>query len=686
MHPHWKELLDWIKPENFTTKDIECMEGLRPGEYEIYTEKINNFLLEAKEIFIRMGVSSMLRSGDLCVGIYTAGGDIINSSTGTIIHSMTTLLPIKFVVKNWLHEPTVGVKEGDIFYNNEVLYGGVHNPDQMAFMPVFNDGDLIAWVAAITHEPETGGTEPGGMVLTAKSRHYEGMKLSPIKIGENYQIRADMIEMMENFISRAPRMQTIDVKARCAACDRLRIRIQHLAQERGNDFIQGLFCKTINEAEEGARKIISKWHDGTFRGVLLHDSVGGQDQLQRIYCTVRKQHDQVTFDFTGTSPENDTGSSHGLPHILATATGMYLFSYPFHELPVNAGSFVPFNWIVPEGSVWNPHPEAAISNSGYWTWTVFGVLYPIFAKIIFTTDRLRVTGATASCGGANVIAGINQYGVPVADIMAYPLNCAGQGAKSDMDGVDSFAFAGISAGSRGPDAEDAENEYPLLHLFQKHIRDGGGHGKYRGGTGVQSAYIVHHVPWLAYNCITAESKLVMSQGVFGGYPPSPFPGLDVRNTDIWEKMGNKDKDIPSDTHAMLERKGIKGDYIVQSESRPVKVLMNGDIFLASVLGGGGYGDVLERDPEMVMKDLKKDVISHWAAKNVYHIAYDPETLHVDLDETAKLRKDEREERKMRGLKSEEFKKEWSKLKPPEEVLELYGSWPDAAKVKDVMRI
>ncbi|EFK09275.1 hydantoinase B/oxoprolinase [delta proteobacterium NaphS2] len=686
MRPHWKELLDWIKPEKFTAKDIERMEGLQPGEYEIHNEKLNNFLLEAREVFIRMGISSMLRSGDLAVGIYTADGDIVNSSTGTIIHTMTTLLPIKFVVKNWLDEPTVGIKEGDIFYSNEALYGGVHNPDQMAFMPVFNDGELIAWVAAVTHEPETGGTEAGGMVLTAKSRHYEGMKLSPIKIGENYQVRADMIEMMENFISRAPRMQTIDVKARCAACDRLRLRIQQLAQEKGNEFMRGLFCTTIRVAEEGAKKVISKWHDGTFRGVLFHDSVAGQDHLQRIYCTVRKEGEQVTFDFKGTSPENDAGSSHGFPHTLATATGMYLFPYPFHSLPFNAGSFTPFEWIVPEGCLWNPSPEAAVSNSGYMTWTVFGVLFPIFAKIIFTNDRKTVTGTTAGCGGGNIIAGINQYGVPVADIMAYPLNSAGQGARSDMDGTDSFGFAGIAAGSRGPDAEDVENEYPLLHLFQKHIRDGGGHGKYRGGTGVQSAYIVHHVPWLAYNCITAESKLVMSQGVFGGYPPSPFPGIDVRNTDIWEKMANAENDIPSDTVEMLDRKALKGDYVIQSEARPTKVLMNGDIFLASALGGGGYGDVLERDPLMVIKDLQKDLISHWAAKNVYHIAYDPDTLVLDLDKTAELRQNEREERKMRGLKPEDFKKEWAKLKPPEEVLDLYGSWPDAEKVRDVIRI
>jgi hypothetical protein len=35
---------------------------------------------------------------------------------------------------------------------------------------------------------------------------------------------------------------------------------------------------------------------------------------------------------------------------------------------------------------------------------------------------------------------------------------------------------------------------------------------------------------------------------------------------------------------------------------------------------------------------------------------------------------------------QEFTKEWSRKKPPEELLKYYGSWPDAAKVKEIVRI
>ena len=173
-------VVGWIKPEAPSALERRCMELLKPGDYEIFDEKIANFLDEAREIFIRSGVTSMLRSGDLIVGLYTANGDLANASAGTYLHCVTATLPVKYIMQEFYADPTVGVREGDIFYANEARFGGIHNCDQMAMMPVFHDGELIAWTAALAHQPETGAVEPGGMPLSARSRNDEGMKLTPI--------------------------------------------------------------------------------------------------------------------------------------------------------------------------------------------------------------------------------------------------------------------------------------------------------------------------------------------------------------------------------------------------------------------------------------------------------------------------------------------------------------------------
>ena len=38
--------------------------------------------------------------------------------------------------------------------------------------------------------------------------------------------------------------------------------------------------------------------------------------------------------------------------------------------------------------------------------------------------------------------------------------------------------------------------------------------------------------------------------------------------------------------------------------------------------GGGYGDVLERDPQDVMRDAEEDLVSQNVANNVYKVIYD----------------------------------------------------------------
>ena len=75
MRPEITTLLEWVKPTSVTSEEMECVNLLKPGDYEMYNEKLNNILAEAKEIFVRMGITSMLRSGDLIVGIYTSQGD-----------------------------------------------------------------------------------------------------------------------------------------------------------------------------------------------------------------------------------------------------------------------------------------------------------------------------------------------------------------------------------------------------------------------------------------------------------------------------------------------------------------------------------------------------------------------------------------------------------------------------------
>ncbi|MDY7036556.1 MAG: hydantoinase B/oxoprolinase family protein, partial [Thermodesulfobacteriota bacterium] len=528
MRPDVKEVLQWLKVEPPTVDETKACEGLKPGEFEIYSEKVNNYLAEAREIFIRMGVTSMLRSGDNVVGYYNANGDAVYISCGTMLHAISAILPLKYIIKNWVNEPTVGVRDGDIFYCNEALYGGVHNPDQYCYMPVFNDGELIGWTASGVHEPETGGAEPGGMILSAKSRHDEGMKLPPIKVGENFQLRADLIEMCNNFISRAPRMQELDMRARATACDRLRMRLKDVAKEKGNDFVSGLFRKFLNVTEDGISYRIRTWNDGIYRAVVFRDNCGLEESLLRIFITMRKEGDHLNIDLNGTSPEHGAGSILAFPWAAIGHGLVTMFGYLFHDLPPNSGAFTPIEWNVPEGSIYWPGPEAPVSDSPLACWPLIGLVQHCYAKMIFDSpDKQLVVAGTAGDTG-ELIAGVNQHGVPIADLMQYCLSAIGQGARSDRDGTDAFIFAGMYGGTRFQDIEEIEDEFHVLHLYGDHRKDSCGFGKYRGGSGLTTAYVVHHVPWGVYCNISASSRLSHMSGLFGGYPPTVKIGVEIR--------------------------------------------------------------------------------------------------------------------------------------------------------------
>jgi acetophenone carboxylase len=84
---------------------------------------------------------------------------------------------------------------------------------------------------------------------------------------------------------------------------------------------------------------------------------------------------------------------------------------------------------------------------------------------------------------------------------------------------------------------------------------------------------------------------------------------------------------------------------------------------------------LERDPEAVVADLRDGMVTPWAARNIYRVAYDDETLRLDREKTRELREEARARRKQRGKPYGEFEKEWLKLRPKDEVIKYYGTYP-----------
>ncbi|HJL69352.1 MAG TPA: hydantoinase B/oxoprolinase family protein, partial [Anaerolineales bacterium] len=261
--PTLEEKLSWLKPEEASIHEQECAAMVGAGDYEVGVQRTNDLLDEAMEVFMRSSRSSIGIAGDSMVALFTAAGDLANASCGTYLHAIIQPILIKYIINHYSENP--GIKDGDIWYTNDALYGGIHNPDQVAIVPIFYDGKLLGWAGAAVHTTETGAIEPGGMPVSATSRFEEGLNMPPMKIGENGVLREDILELVAVYGIRAPQVFIIDLKARVTGCERARKRVVEMCDRKGADFVVGLLRKMMETAEQGARSRIAGWPDGTYR-------------------------------------------------------------------------------------------------------------------------------------------------------------------------------------------------------------------------------------------------------------------------------------------------------------------------------------------------------------------------------------------------------------------------------------
>ena len=173
--------------------------------------------------------------------------------------------------------------------------------------------------------------------------------------------------------------------------------------------------------------------------------------------------------------------------------------------------------------------------------------------------------------------------------------------------------------------------FPVLYLFRRHACDAAGAGKFRGGAGAETAHIVHDAPegkvkGIAYGVSSSRNS---GQGIFGGKSAAPSVIVHLEETNILEKIRNK-KPIDEITDI-----GGRASALAYKEFD----LKKGDVVYMKMASGGGYGDPLERDPQLVLEDVIEALVSPQAARDVYGVLLDEKKEAVDLIKTKSLRSD-----------------------------------------------
>jgi acetone carboxylase alpha subunit len=643
---------------------------------------INAALSEAFTMVNQMGAAPGAKWGDLVTGIYTAQGDLaMIAPHGIIAFAACCFYPIRFIVKYWIDDPTVGVKEGDGFIHNDARYGGVHNTDQSMMMPLFYKGELICWLSSTIHEGENGACEPGGMPAAAESKYDEGIKMSPFKVVENFHLKRDLVTFLQNSV-RDPRLQLEDMKVKLHAVMRLRDRIIAILDQFGRDALIGTLRQHLEDTEVEMRRRISELPDGTTRVLQFMDSSLRENALQKVQCAITVKGDRMTLDFRGSAPQflNRSVNTNIASFKAALCTGLLQNVWP--DLPHTMAVLSPIDVITDRNSIMDAEGEMPQAMS----------LMPMFkACVVWTipmnklnygvpTRYSAVIASQYDQAATFIYGGLTQHGDITGNFCA-DINGNGQGARSHADGEHSvspvFGFMCDSG-----EHEINEEDTPIIRLgAQRLAKDRIGWGKYRAGMGYEQIATSRGSPYWGFMTGCEGSKFPSAQGLFGGYSCPSYQLMKIKGINIFEELKKDPKVVEVfDIVELMNKQPIKGaQYSSNDMGMTFEICAEGEIYMICQGSGGGYGDVLERDPALVMKDLEEDLMSHENARDIYKVVYDEKTLVVDEAATQKLRADYRKERIKRAKPFDQFCKEWVTPEPPKN-LPYFGSWENSKEI------
>jgi N-methylhydantoinase B len=184
------------------------------------------------------------------------------------------------------------------------------------------------------------------------------------------------------------------------------------------------------------------------------------------------------------------------------------------------------------------------------------------------------------------------------------------------DGVDTGGII-INTTANIPSIEQTEAEYPVLYHFRRQLRDSGGAGRYRGGMSAGVAISPHDQRSAMESSFSGVgAEIPNAYGLGGG-----LPGATVRYL-RWTGAGAVDD---------LARDGLPADVTDVPGARAVRpVNSSHNDFPADAVeyhnwqGGGGYGDPLDREPALVLADVRDEAVSEEAALSVYGVVLGPD--------------------------------------------------------------
>jgi N-methylhydantoinase B/oxoprolinase/acetone carboxylase alpha subunit len=440
---------------------------------------------------------------------------------------------------------------------------------------------------------EIGGKTPGGMPGDATEFFQEGVRIPPVKIVEKGEDREDIWNIILANV-RTPKSCYGDLKALIGALRIGKTRVKQLIEKHG----LRKFRKAKEELKDYAERRIREELKIIPVGIYEYDDIiadddGIEDNPVRIKVKIEVENNRnLVFDYSG-SDKQTKGPVNCTFGVTASATWNALLHITDPTIPGNHGRLRPVKIIIPPGTVLNAVWPAATGGGNceiheHIIDSIFGALSDVIPEIVPAYD-----GGTSAC--PNLLGGIHPE--THENYTFCHAEACGWGGNSWAAGWNTTCVP--NGNCNVIPLEILESRFPIIHDEFCLYENSGGAGQFRGGLGYIRTWKL-----LADNAIFSaftERVKIKPKGIQGG--------KEGTNSAILIKTP-KDKGFKT----FVEKYGVKcpGKFsgIQLKKGDKVKLITG---------GGGGWGNPLKRNRNLVFQDLSEGFITKTSALHNYGV-------------------------------------------------------------------
>ena len=422
------------------------------------------------------------------------------------------------------------LRPGDVACLNDPFEGGTHLPDITLMAAVHApDGTLLGYVASRAHHSDVGGSTPGSMPL-AREIYEEGVRIPPVRLYVEGRRNEDLWRLLLANV-RTPTERAGDLDAQMAALNAGASRLREIALRRGTPQTLAAMDALVEYADRMVEAGLALIPEGRYGARdAIEDDGFGSGPLP-IVAELHVAGRTLTIDFGGTSPQVP-GGVNAVAAITSSATRYVvrcvveaLLGEP---LPAGGGSMSSVRLELPEGSLVNARPPAAVAAGNVETsQRITDVLMSAFAVALpdLMPALSQGTMNNTTVGGLDP-----RSGEPFA---YYETVGGGMGAGPGRAGL-SGVHVHMSNSLNTP-VEALEHAYPFRVTRYAIRRGSGGRGLYAGGDGLRRDLMLLTDARVALLC---ERRTVGPAGARGGEAGAPGENVLIRGG-IEERLPGK---------------------------------------------------------------------------------------------------------------------------------------------------